>query len=213
MIDHMPTPLTWPNCRNTRDLGGLIRSDNLDQLTPEGLAAFAAVGVSRIVDVRDVWECEAFPSPFRADPRWLNVPLNDPADPAIDSDDLLVQYRTLIDNYPHRFAQAVTAIAEAPPGPVVVACHAGRDRTGLVTALTLAAIDVPIEAITADYATAPSAWEHDPPLAATMHAILAELNAADYLLQAGLTPAALAALKNRLSAAPTRQPSPAADAQ
>ncbi len=74
MIDCMPTPLTWPNCRNTRNLGGLIRSDNLDQLTPEGLVAFAAAGVTRIIDLRDVWETEAFPSPFATDPRWLNIP-------------------------------------------------------------------------------------------------------------------------------------------
>ncbi|MFB6720005.1 tyrosine-protein phosphatase [Kribbella sp. NPDC056345] len=209
----MPTPLTWPNCRNTRDLGGLIRSDNLDQLTAEGHAAFAAVGVTRIIDLRDVWECEKYPSPFATDPRWLSVPLNDPADPAIDSDDLYVQYRVLIDNYPHRFAKAVTAIAEAPPGPVVVACHAGRDRTGLVIALTLAAIGVPTEAIAADYATAPPTWEHAPPLAATMRTLLADLNAADYLLRAGLTSAALAGLKNRLSAALIHQPPPGADAR
>ncbi|MFC9687609.1 tyrosine-protein phosphatase [Kribbella sp. NPDC056951] len=210
----MPTPLTWPNCHNSRDLGGLIRSDNLDQLTPKGHAAFAAVGISRIIDLRDVWETEAFPSPYRADPRWLNIPLNDPADPAIDSDDLLVQYRTLIDNYPHRFATALTAIAEAPPGPVLVACHAGRDRTGLVTALTLAAIDVPAEAIAADYATAPPQF---PAEAATMRALLTHVDlnhggVVAYLRAAGLTPNHLAALKNRLSAVPAHQPPPAADA-
>ncbi|GAB3938710.1 hypothetical protein GCM10029976_053610 [Kribbella albertanoniae] len=205
-------PLAWPNCRNTRDLGGLIRSDNLDQLTRKGHAAFAAAGVSRIIDLRDIWETDAFPSPFRDDPRWVNIPLNDPSDPYLDHTDLLRSYQALLRNYPQRFATAVTAIAEAPPGPVVVACHAGRDRTGLVIALTLAAIDVPIEAIVADYATAPSTWEHDPPLAATMRTLLADLNAADYLLQAGLTPGALTALKNRLSAAPTHQPPPAADA-
>jgi hypothetical protein len=57
-------PLTWPDCRNVRDLGGLrtadgelqsgrlIRSDNLDQLTPTGLTAVDAAGVSRFVDLR-----------------------------------------------------------------------------------------------------------------------------------------------------------------
>ncbi|WP_405063813.1 tyrosine-protein phosphatase [Kribbella sp. NBC_01505] len=210
----MPTPLTWPNCRNVRDLGGLIRSDNLDQLVPEGLAAFEAAGVARIVDLRDVWECETFPSPFGADPRWFNVPLNDPADPAIDDDDLLVQYLALIDNYPHRFVRALTAIAEAPPGPVVVACHAGRDRTGLVIALTLAAIGVPAEDIVTDYATATAQF---PASAATMRSLLAHVDAKygsplDYLQAAGLSPDALAALKNRLNAESAHQPPPAADA-
>ncbi|WP_165956736.1 tyrosine-protein phosphatase [Kribbella antibiotica] len=208
----MPTPLSWPNCRNTRDLGGLVRSDNLDQLTAAGLAALDAYGITRIVDVRDVWEIETFPSPYRADPRWLNIPLNDPADPAIGSDDLLIQYQALVNNYPHRFARAIAAIAEAPPGPVLVACHAGRDRTGLVIALTLAAIGVPTEVIVQDYVTAPAEWEHDQPQASTMRAILADLDVPAYLLAAGLTLEHLAALKNRLSVEPTHQPPPAPDA-
>ncbi|MFI5732365.1 tyrosine-protein phosphatase [Kribbella sp. NPDC051587] len=56
----MIEPMHWPNCRNVRDLGGLpingggtvrpgalLRSDNLDQLTPEGLAAVDALGIAR----------------------------------------------------------------------------------------------------------------------------------------------------------------------
>ncbi|MFF1817337.1 tyrosine-protein phosphatase [Kribbella sp. NPDC058245] len=208
----------WPNCRNVRDLAGLpidgggtvrpgalLRSDNLDQLTPEGLAAVDALGIARIIDVRDVWETQSYPSPYRADPRWFNVPLNDPADPALDDEDLLVQYLALLDNYPHRFAKALTAIAEAPPGPVLVHCHAGRDRTGLVIALTLAAIGVPADAIAKDYATAPADWEHDQPLAATMHAVLSARLPA-------LPPTVLAGLKNRLSTEPAHQSPPAADA-
>jgi len=205
-----PMSLDWPNCRNVRDLGGLIRSDNLDQLGPDGLAAFAAAGVSRIVDVRDAWECDRFPSPFATDPRWLNVPLNEPGDPSIDSDDLLVQYRALIDNYPRRFGRALIAIAEAPPGPVVVACHAGRDRTGLVVALTLAAVGVPAETIAADYAIAPP---HTPASADTMLAVLAQLDIADYLVAAGLSSNHLAALRNRLSAGSSHQQAPSADAR
>ena len=44
--------------------GILIRSDNLDRLDGAGLAEVQAAGVSRFVDLRSAWECEAFPSPF-----------------------------------------------------------------------------------------------------------------------------------------------------
>ena len=162
--------LDWPHCRNVRDLGGtpltnggrirsgaLVRSDNLDQLDETGIAAVNASGVSRIVDLRSVWECEKYPSPFADDARWLNVPLVDPDAPDIATEALVEQYRVLVDGSPERFASAIAAIAEAPPGCVVVACHAGKDRTGLVIALALHLAGVPLEAIAADYASGPGA--------------------------------------------------------
>jgi protein tyrosine/serine phosphatase len=51
-----------------------------------------------------------------------------------------------------RFAAAVAAIADAPAGGVLVHCHAGKDRTGLVVALLLAVAGVGPEEIAADYA-------------------------------------------------------------
>jgi hypothetical protein len=85
-------------------------------------------------------------------------------------------------------------------------CRNVRDLGGLVIALTLATIGVPADAIAEDYATAPADWEHDPPQAATMRAVLSAGLPA-------LTPTALASLKNRLSAEPTHQPPSAADAR
>ena len=49
---------------------------------------------------------------------------------------------------------AVRAVADAPDGAVVIHCSAGRDRTGLVTALLLSLVGVPQEAIVEDYACA-----------------------------------------------------------
>jgi protein tyrosine/serine phosphatase len=46
----------------------------------------------------------------------------------------------------------MTAIARAPEGGVLVHCHAGKDRTGVVVALLLALAGVPAETIAADYA-------------------------------------------------------------
>jgi protein tyrosine/serine phosphatase len=44
------------------------------------------------------------------------------------------------------------AIADAQSGGVVIHCHAGKDRTGIVSALLLDLADVPAETIAADYA-------------------------------------------------------------
>jgi protein tyrosine/serine phosphatase len=49
-------------------------------------------------------------------------------------------------------AEALAAIARAPDGAVLVHCAAGKDRTGLISALLLGLVDVPAETIAADYA-------------------------------------------------------------
>jgi protein-tyrosine phosphatase len=157
--------LDWPLCQNARDLGGIpveegrqiraravVRCDNLNQLNQTGQRALRSAGVSRIVDLRSVWECQRFPSPFAEDPLWVNVPLTDPADPDESALDLTQQYRNLLDRHQTRFAEAIAAIADAPPGCVVVTCHAGKDRTGLVVARTLHHSGVTAQAIGADYA-------------------------------------------------------------
>jgi len=157
--------LVWPNCRNVRDLGGiaigpdhqvrpraLVRSDNLDQLDENGIAAVRSAGVSRIVDLRSVWECQTFPSPFANDPVWVNVWLNDPGEPDESRLPLAQQYCNALDRQQDRVTTAIAAIADAPPGCVVVACHAGKDRTGVVIALTLHLVGVSDDVIAGDYA-------------------------------------------------------------
>ncbi len=157
--------LVWPMCRNVRDLGGLaigtdhqvrahalVRSDNLDQLDEIGIAAVRSAGVTRIVDLRSVWECQRFPSPFANDPIWVNVWLNDPGEPDESRLPLTQQYCNALDRQQHRTAAAIAAIADAPPGCVVVACHAGKDRTGVVIALALHLLGVSDQVIAEDYA-------------------------------------------------------------
>lgn len=166
----MPTPLSWPDCRNARDLGGLptidggriradalIRADSLVRLNADGVAMVKAAGVRRIIDLRSVEEAQAYgPHPFSEDAEIYRLaPLIDPArEPERDKR----SERTLADIYcsslnrnTRSIVEGVLALADAPPGPVLVHCAAGKDRTGMLVALALTVAGVAPEVIAQDY--------------------------------------------------------------
>jgi protein tyrosine/serine phosphatase len=169
--------LVWDGCINVRDLGGhrtedggetlygaVIRADSVGLLTPGGWAALAESGVARIVDLR--LEVELDDDPPRELPvEVVHVPILDRFDeetwPEIEAlsdgapshaDAQRLVYLRFLDHCRARFVEAVAAVAEAPPGAVVVHCHGGKDRTGLVVALLLRLAGVPADAIADDYA-------------------------------------------------------------
>ncbi|WP_244957184.1 tyrosine-protein phosphatase [Candidatus Frankia nodulisporulans] len=61
-------------------------------------------------------------------------------------------YTFAVDERGERLTAAVLALAAPDALPAVVHCSAGKDRTGMVIALTLALLGVPDETIAADYA-------------------------------------------------------------
>jgi protein tyrosine/serine phosphatase len=154
--------LDWPDCANVRDLAGtptsdgrvipdrtLVRSGEHSTLTPAGQELFRSYGISRIIDLRGLDECSTRPSPFAGEPWYTSHPVQ----AAIgDADSLLDLYFLLLKRSATTFAGALAAIASAPPGAVVVHCHAGKDRSGLVVALALSATGVSDDLIVADYA-------------------------------------------------------------
>lgn len=157
--------LQWPDCDNVRDAGGLptrdghtirrgalIRADALDKLTPEGMAAVRAARVGRIIDLRRRAEMGVAGHPFSGEPAYRNIPVQDPADP--DHEWLTLQgiYCAMLDLRPGLFAAAFGALADAPPGAVVVHCAGGKDRTGIIVALALSVAGVADDVIAADYA-------------------------------------------------------------
>jgi len=169
--------LVWDGCVNVRDLGGLptedgrttrfervVRADSVRQLTEAGWQALAAYGVHRIVDLR--WHDELAEDPRRdLGVEVVHVPvfpdLGDPAwDAAEAGGDRGREYAWLLEIGADRFAQAIASVAEAPEGPVVVHCAAGKDRTGLVAALVLRLVGVPHEAIVEDYVLSGRNLEH-----------------------------------------------------
>jgi protein-tyrosine phosphatase len=162
--------LAWEGCLNARDLGGyatadgretrwgaVVRSDSLAALTEAGRAALAAYGVRTIVDLRLQVEIDEQPNPF-AEPgdhgiAYTKLSIIDPAAGfPPDTFTLAENYLWMLDRFRGQVAEVMAAIANAPEGGVLVHCAAGKDRTGLVSALLLALVDVPAETIAADYA-------------------------------------------------------------
>jgi protein-tyrosine phosphatase len=154
--------LDWTGCRNARDLGGLpthdgarirpgalLRSDHHGGLTPAAVDAIRAAGVSRVVDLRWHRELAADPSPFACDPIYAHVPL---LMDVIDYEFTDESYGPLLDHNKEYVAAGFRAVAQAPPGGVLVHCHAGRDRTGTLVALALGVAGVAPEGIAEDYA-------------------------------------------------------------
>ena len=163
--------LNWPNCYNARDLGGLkttdgkqtrwqtiIRTDIVNRLTETGKQAILDYGVRTTIDLRSPQEAAEQPSLFANTKEilYLNLPLETRA-PHVSA--LISQAKTrgevyciILDHYPEMMATVMRAIINAPSGGIVIHCQAGKDRTGMVAALLLSLVNVPIEQVAADYA-------------------------------------------------------------
>ena len=170
-----PTLVDLDGPANFRDLGGyptvdggsvrhgrIFRSDSLSYLTAADVAHLReAVGVRTVIDLRAPHEVEDFGhGPLELHVRQLHMPIVDQTrDPAPDprrteSKFLTLEeiYRFMLVEYAHRFAAVVNVIADLGSHPVVFHCAAGKDRTGLTSAMILGICDVPDEMIVADFA-------------------------------------------------------------
>lgn len=160
-------------CHNFRDLGDyptrsgrrlrrgqLYRADALHHLTPGGVATVKQeLRIRDVLDLRSSGEISLDGRGALAhepEIRFHHLPLFDgevSPEQRSSADDL-----TLSDRYwmMLRFAAApiarVVETLAGAPGPAVFHCAAGKDRTGVVSAVLLGAMDVPDEVIVADYA-------------------------------------------------------------
>lgn len=159
--------LTWGDCFNVRDLGGLttrsgsptrfksfVRADSLDRLTESGVYAMREYGVRTIIDMRDARERNselAYDGIER-----LHVPLEDQSDEGFWQEwrpynSTPIYYESFLGHCPERVRQVFESIATAPTGGIVFHCGSGRDRTGLISILLLSLVGVRPEDIVADY--------------------------------------------------------------
>lgn len=244
-----PRTLVWDGCLNVRDLGGhptedgretrfgaIVRADSVRQLNDRGWKALVDYGVRTIVDLRLDSELAADPPrdlpvdvvhvpvvPEMGTPFWTEI---DAMTLSIDdsAEERSRVYLAFLERYGGNFGRAVTEVARAPDGTVLVHCQGGKDRTGIVAALLLRLAGVPADDIAADYALSEealredvAAWVADAPdeqertkrtrigaaPAAAMSEVLRELEARhggvrDYLVHVGVEPVDLDRARIRL---------------
>lgn len=158
---------------NFRDLGGLpttdgrtvrygqlYRSDSLHRLSIEDSERLAALGVRTVLDLRRPKEITrdgrvperlglAYHNPYPEHREWeagLYVERDGPARFLAD------RYRDMATEGIAGFGTALRLVADPDMAPLVMHCMAGKDRTGVLSALVLSLLGVPDEAIATDYA-------------------------------------------------------------
>jgi protein-tyrosine phosphatase len=161
----MNSAVLIPGTHNSRDLGGtpadggtvrertIIRSDALANLGAAGRATLRELGLKTAIDLREPVERRLDPPDLDG----LNIEVRH--QPIIGKGLRLVQnmslseiYRQLLASRGENLTAAVRRLAEPGAMPAIVFCSAGKDRTGLVSALVLGALGADDEAIVADYA-------------------------------------------------------------
>jgi protein-tyrosine phosphatase len=168
--------LVWDGLLNVRDLGGhptedggetrfgeIVRADTVRRLSDEGWQALLDYGIRTIVDLRTDEERQADP-PAELPVTVVHVPFVEEDETAFkeveEAGSKAPDYATatrdvylvFLEHFRTNVAAAISAIADAPEGGVVVHCMGGKDRTGLTTAFLLRMSGVSIEDIAADYA-------------------------------------------------------------
>ena len=198
--------------------GVCVRADTIRVLTPDGWDALAEYGVRVAVDLRADWEVAEDP-PDDCPIEVRRFPVNgDELDVVREWRTMEEAYTGLLGRFGREFAGAVATVAEADE-PVVVHCHGGRDRTGLVCGLMLLLAGVPLAAVAADHelsdanlAPRTASWIEAPgeeweverrrrvthPAGQTMAEVLADVDPRAYLLAGGADEEALDRLTARL---------------
>jgi protein-tyrosine phosphatase len=165
--------LAFEGCVNFRDLGGyrtsdghriewrrLFRADGLHRMTAADDARLLELGLATVVDLRTVDEAEQrgrFPLD-RVPVRYVHLPLMDilPATEELPSwreaSYVARRYTFMVSEAGPALTRAIEVLAAPEARPAVFHCSAGKDRTGVLSALILAFLGVPDETIVDDYA-------------------------------------------------------------
>ncbi len=158
-------------CLNFRDLGGyvgfggkitksdvLYRSDDLSKLSDDDIKIMKDKGIHLVIDLRSVSETKMgdYPLHEHSEFEYINIPLSDDmnADNAADvlPRTMTTLYICIVDEYSSSVSEILKLIAKnAGKGAVVFHCTAGKDRTGVISALILQLNGVSREDIVCDY--------------------------------------------------------------
>jgi len=149
---------------NLRDLGGLatdsggttqhgvlLRADA--PLAGDQLPESVRWPPSLVVDLRSPAEIHGSQFAWGNDTLVYRLDVHHGATPTVTPDnvDWIGLYRGIMDGAAEHLADLMKLVAGASDGPVLVHCTAGKDRTGVVTALLLLAAGVSDTAVVTDY--------------------------------------------------------------
>jgi protein-tyrosine phosphatase len=152
---------------NLRDVGGyltadgrytrwrtLLRSGCVDRLSPAGQEWLIEAGLRTVIDLRENDEIATRPNVFAdsARVRYRRVPVFDGLPPDELPMPLEVGYWRMLEQCQVRVRAVFETLLEPGALPALIQCHAGKDRTGMLVALILAAVGVPHTTVAADYA-------------------------------------------------------------
>ena len=139
---------------NTRELGGyrtrqgkmtnvhtLLRSDEQKHLSSADIAYLLERKITTIIDMRTKKVTSHLPSPFasRAPFAYCNIPIEEGSGVAESIEAVPVSYMNIVGSANMR--QVYQCIAHAPQG-VLFHCSAGKDRSGVVSAILLLLAEV-----------------------------------------------------------------------
>lgn len=167
-----------PGIQNFRDLGGyksndtgksiswgmLYRSAQIDSIPPCSRRELRNMGIRTIIDLRSEEERHNYPQLHDGEFKIVHIPiptgnmeeiLHGIQKEKIKSDTIyrLVERmnRELVTNYRKEFKELFSVLLNRDCYPAVIHCTSGKGRTGIVSALLLAALGVNEEVIMADY--------------------------------------------------------------
>ena len=169
-----PRNVSFTSTYNFRDVGGyagldgrpvrwrrLFRADALHRLIDgPDWETYAALGIRTVIDLRREFEVEKAGRIREYDGLvYRNLPLRHVDWEEVPHPEGIDHERWLADRYLNFAADgteallgALSAIADPESAPVLVHCMAGKDRTGVTLALSLALLGVSDDEIAADYA-------------------------------------------------------------
>lgn len=156
----------FKNVFNCRELGGyctpdgltkdavFLRSDNTTGLTDKEIQQLKDYGLSTVIDLRHKPEISEEPDPFESDGDidYQNIAVTDYASfTTEDLNEILLSdlYITMSEN--KQFIRSVFESLAKAQGTVLFHCAAGKDRTGLISALLLKLMGVSDSDVVADY--------------------------------------------------------------
>ena len=171
--------VTMDSVQNLRDIGGyfnkhntkmtrwgkIFRSGELSTLSNRDTFRLDNLGIKTIIDLRDTNEAAAAPDHY-GNAKIISIPI-----PVRNMDNVISRitegtmrkgdamlflqdtYLRYIDLDAEQFGKALKVFLDKDNYPILVNCSMGKDRTGFLTAMLLAAVGIPEDVITQDYLT------------------------------------------------------------